>query len=68
MKTQAASHTEAAAPIVRLLDAPDDAGAADAGAGAIEPRPASADTVARARDFAAPLVAGRTLPTGEAVL
>ncbi|MGZ5715081.1 MAG: RelA/SpoT family protein, partial [Caldimonas sp.] len=68
MKTQAASHTEAAAPIVRLLDAPDDAGAADAGAGAIEPRLASVDTVARSRDFAAPLIAGRTLPTGEAVL
>jgi GTP pyrophosphokinase len=52
---------EAAAPIVRLLDpSPAAHGSADTG-------PAS-DEVARARAFAAPLVIGRELPTGEGVL
>ncbi len=69
MKTHAASRAEAAAPIVRLLDAPDEAGAASDGPGASAiPREIDADAVARARAFAAPLLAGRTLPTGEGVL
>ena len=53
MKTVAAS-AEAQAPIVRLLD-PSDAASV-------------ADDVKRARAFAAPLVIGRELPTGEGVL
>jgi GTP pyrophosphokinase len=68
MKTPAASRVEAAAPIVRLLDAPDDAAAASGVDGGRDTRPADADPVARAREFAAPLLAGRTLPTGEGVL
>jgi len=53
VKTVAAS-AEAQAPIVRLLD-PSDAASV-------------ADDVKRARAFAAPLVIGRELPTGEGVL
>ena len=53
MKT-AAAQAGAAAPIVRLLDPQEPA--------------SSADAVARARAFAAPLVVGRELPTGEGVL
>ncbi|HEV8211332.1 MAG TPA: RelA/SpoT family protein [Vicinamibacterales bacterium] len=53
MKTVAAP-AEAQAPIVRLLD-PSDAASV-------------ADDVKRARAFAAPLVIGRELPTGEGVL
>ena len=69
MKTHAASRAEAAAPIVRLLDAPDDAGAAADGRGdKTSTHEIDADAVARARDFAAPLLAGRMLPTGEGVL
>jgi GTP pyrophosphokinase len=69
MKTQAASRAEAAAPIVRLLDAPDEAGAAADGRGdKTGTHEIGADPVARARDFAAPLLAGRTLATGEGVL
>jgi GTP pyrophosphokinase len=68
MKTQAASRAEAAAPIVRLLDAPDDAGAATDGKSGTTSREIDADPAARARDFAAPLLAGRTLATGEGVL
>ena len=69
MKTQAASLAEAAAPIVRLLDAPDDAGAAASGAGVLtSARKTSDEPVLHARSFAAPLLAGRTLPTGEDVL
>ena len=68
MKTQAASRAEAAAPIVRLLDAPDDVGAAADGKSGTSSRESDADPAARARDFAAPLLAGRTLPTGEGVL
>jgi GTP pyrophosphokinase len=52
---------EATAPIVRLLDAVEPAPAAGASA-------LPGDEVARARAFAAPLVIGRALPTGEAVL
>ena len=60
MRTSSAI-AEAAAPIVRLLDpSPAAHGSADTG-------PAS-DEVARARAFAAPLVIGRELPTGEGVL
>ena len=54
MKTASAA-VDATAPIVRLLDPH---GAAVS----------SADEVARARAFSAPLVIGRALPTGEAVL
>ena len=69
MKANAAPRLEAAAPIVRLLDAPDEPGASDrAAAAAGEPRPVDLDPVGRAREFAAPLLAGRTLATGEAVL
>ena len=68
MRTPAASRVEAAAPIVRLLDAPDDAGAAGGAAAERETRPADPDPVARAREFAAPLLAGRALATGEGVL
>ena len=68
MKTPVASRVEAAAPIVRLLDAPDDAGGAPEGEGKTAARALDADPVARARDFAAPLLAGRLLPTGEGVL
>jgi GTP pyrophosphokinase len=53
MKT-ASARAQAPAPIVRLLDPSE---AATAG-----------DDVARARAFAAPLVVGRELPTGEGVL
>ncbi len=59
MKSQTASPREAAAPIVRLLDAP---------AEGIGARPDGDDPEARARDFAAPLIAGRALATGENVL
>jgi hypothetical protein len=68
MKTPAASRVEAAAPIVRLLDAPDEAAAASGVEGGRETRPADPDPVARAREFAAPLLAGRSLATGEGVL
>ena len=68
MKTPAASRVEAAAPIVRLLDAPDDASAAADGDGKTAARALDADPVTRARDFARPLLAGRVLPTGEGVL
>ncbi|HEY5323086.1 MAG TPA: bifunctional (p)ppGpp synthetase/guanosine-3',5'-bis(diphosphate) 3'-pyrophosphohydrolase [Caldimonas sp.] len=55
--------------MVRLLDAPDDSGAAAGAAAAATDAPqADLDPVGRARDFAAPLLAGRTLPTGEAML
>ncbi|MEO6363906.1 MAG: HD domain-containing protein, partial [Caldimonas sp.] len=54
MKTAPTFARPGAAPIVRLLD--DDEGAAADG------------EVARSRAFAAPLVAGRELPTGESVL
>ena len=68
MKSAAASRVEAAAPIVRLLDAPDEPGAAGAAtAGAVAPA-VDLDPVGRARDFAAPLLAGRILPTGEGML
>jgi GTP pyrophosphokinase len=53
MKTASAT-AEAPAPIVRLLDPSEAAGVGD--------------DVARARAFAAPLVVGRELPTGEGVL
>ena len=69
MKTHAASLAEAAAPIVRLLDTPDDAGAAADGPGfTTSARATSVEPVLHARSFAAPLLAGRTLPTGEDVL
>jgi len=68
MKTPAASRVEAAAPIVRLLDAPDDTGAATGLEGDSDARPGDRDPVGRAREFAAPLLAGRTLATGEGVL
>ncbi len=68
MKTPAASRVVAAAPIVRLLDAPDEAGARSGAEAQAAVRPVDADPVRRARDFAAPLIAGRTLPTGEGVL
>ncbi|MEO5881901.1 MAG: bifunctional (p)ppGpp synthetase/guanosine-3',5'-bis(diphosphate) 3'-pyrophosphohydrolase [Caldimonas sp.] len=69
MKGTAARRVEAAAPIVRLLDAPGAAGAASpAAAGSGETPPVDLDPVARAREFAAPLLAGRTLATGEGVL
>ena len=64
MKSESARPPEAAAPIVRLLDAP----LAGAGRAVISAEAATADIVGRARTFAAPLVAGRSLPTGEAVL
>ncbi|HZV91588.1 MAG TPA: HD domain-containing protein, partial [Caldimonas sp.] len=62
MKSESARPPEAAAAIVRLLDAP------AAGAAAEGVDGGASDLVGRARTFAAPLVAGRTLPTGEAVL
>ena len=72
MKASAASRVEAAAPIVRLLDAPDEPGAASGAAPAEgeagRDRRVDLDPVARAREFAAPLLAGRTLATGEGVL
>ena len=69
MKSAAASRVEAAAPIVRLLDAPDDPGAVAGSAAAATDAPqVDLDPVGQARDFAAPLLAGRTLPTGEAML
>ncbi|MEO8526214.1 MAG: bifunctional (p)ppGpp synthetase/guanosine-3',5'-bis(diphosphate) 3'-pyrophosphohydrolase [Caldimonas sp.] len=68
MKTQAASRAEAAAPIVRLLDAPDEAGAAIDGENGASSREIDAGLVARAREFAVPLLAGRTLATAEGVL
>ncbi|MEP7303471.1 MAG: HD domain-containing protein, partial [Caldimonas sp.] len=69
MKASAASRVEAAAPIVRLLDAPDEAGVARPAAAAAGETPRiDLDPVARARDFAAPLLAGRRLATGEGVL
>jgi len=69
MKTPAASRVEAAAPIVRLLDAPDEPGVASAaGPAAGVVRRADSDPVAPAREFAAPLLAGRTLATGENTL
>jgi GTP pyrophosphokinase len=52
---------EATAPIVRLLDPGEATPSADAAA------PLEGET-ARARAFAAPLVVGRELPTGEGVL
>jgi GTP pyrophosphokinase len=68
MKSQTASPREAAAPIVRLLDAPaDERSASLSGSDAHGSGPAG-DPVARARAFAAPLVAGRHLATGESVL
>jgi GTP pyrophosphokinase len=68
MKSQTASPREAAAPIVRLLDAPAEGGGA-AGAPSGKRRPELTDDPAgRARDFAAPLVSGRSLLTGESVL
>jgi GTP pyrophosphokinase len=66
VKSQTAGPREAAAPIVRLLDTPADDIAAT-GAGGSVPRPGD-DRVARAREFAAPLIAGRELDTGENVL
>ena len=69
MKTQAASLAGAAAPIVRLLDAPDDDGAAAGSRGeTTSPSEVDADPIRRARSFASPLLAARTLPTGEDVL
>ena len=69
MKTPAASRVEAAAPIVRLLDAPDEPGVPSAaGPPAGVARRADSDPVAPAREFAAPLLAGRTLATGENTL
>jgi len=69
MKTPAASRVEAAAPIVRLLDAPDEPGVPSAaGPAAGAARRADSDPVAPAREFAAPLLAGRTLATGENTL
>ena len=71
MKTLPATARERAAPIVRLLDAEPagdrdaDAGPALAAGGAAS---TAVDEVARARDFAAPLLAGRTLSTDEGVL
>ena len=69
MKSSTASPREAAAPIVRLLEVPADAGRV------VDPltgRNASPEEVEdpsdRARMFAAPLLSGRSLPTGEAVL
>ena len=69
MKTPAASRVEAAAPIVRLLDAPDEPGVPSAaGPPAGVARRADSHPVAPAREFAAPLLAGRTLATGENTL
>ena len=69
MKATAAPRAEAAAPIVRLLDAPDDPGAAgEAAVAGGASGPFDLDPVGRAREFAAPLLAGRTLPTGEGML
>ena len=59
MKTDPPAAREGAAPIVRLLDD----GTALAGDAAT-----AASEVARARAFTEPLVAGRSLPTGEGVL
>ena len=53
MKTAPSAARVGAAPIVRLLD---------------DERASAEGEVARARAFAAPLVEGRTLPTGEGVL
>ena len=65
MKTLQAPARERAAPIVRLLDA-EPAGDRDSAASdAVVP---AVDEVARARQFAAPLLAGRTLSTEEGVL
>ncbi|MDQ2735161.1 MAG: HD domain-containing protein, partial [Pseudomonadota bacterium] len=68
MKASVASSHEAAAPIVRLLDAP--AAEHHAGGPAAPGRPAGDDEDAaiRARSFAVPLLSGRKLPTGEGVL
>ena len=68
MKTHAASRVDAAAPIVRLLDASVDAARAGHGANPKDAPAALVDPVARARAFAAPLVAGALVSTGEAAL
>ncbi len=63
MKTLPAAARERAAPIVRLLEtAP---GVGDLAASAA---PVGVDEIARAREFAAPLLAARALTTGEGVL
>jgi GTP pyrophosphokinase len=71
MKSETASRREAAAPIVRLLDAPAEGQeAAAVPSGGVDTRQARSDDdpAVRARSFAAPLVAGRALGTGEGVL
>jgi GTP pyrophosphokinase len=68
MKSKTASPRQAAAPIVRLLDAPVDRGEAAAAPSGKGHRVPAEDPASRARAFAAPLVAGRDLATGESVL
>ncbi|MDQ2927240.1 MAG: HD domain-containing protein, partial [Pseudomonadota bacterium] len=69
MKASVASSHEAAAPIVRLLDAPAAEGHAGGSAAAPGKPPGhDEDAAIRARSFAVPLLSGRKLPTGEGVL
>ena len=69
MKASTAGPREAAAPIVRLLDP--SVGDASTGSASAQDRSQAdrlGDVADRARTFAAPLLAGRSLPTGENVL